>query len=753
MLRRYLYSALLGVCGLMCFVCAGMTASASASGSPSAYEQAVLADHPVSYWPLTDPAGSSSVQDLTGLTPGVAEGGATAGSVPGPIAGTTAFSFDGQSCSGVNLDSGASSLAQPNMSVEAWVQTTSGSNGIVFRWRSHGYGLYPTDFSLYPGGNGAGASISTTPAGDGAWHYIVGTYDGSNIDFYVDGVLAASTPATGTPQYDPPGYVAIGRDANACDGVVPSFQGNIAQVATYSYALTAAQVAAHYAAAGAVSGGSGCPATSSAQTLANLDALICRLVHDEGTVVKQQGVLLNVVGGLPHVTPTSILNTWTGPPVVLIPGSDANPTITALQLLEEAVHDAAQELAGMVTDKIAEAFPDVVQGIGDIGGAIEEDIAAAMDEEKAAKATQGAVNGSTPTTLAYIEYHTAQADLHILKKLQKLLEGLEKLKKELQQSGEAQVYVVILVDIEIYEREVSTDITNLTAEEGAISQVPQSGYDILPGLPTAGNAPGAIAVVNPPDFSVNGGLDPSLNAVGMPPGSRLISPTIPNLPTNTTNLGLGNYLNVDTAGFGALTSGQLYIGSTPVKLAEVKTSSTGHFSASAQIPANTPLGAHELYVLGTAPDGSVRVLGASITVSATAPPAIANTSQSHRRWREGNKLARVSRRKHKLPVGTTFSFSLNESANVSFSFTQPAAGRKTKARCAVQPKHRHRGNVCKHSVVRGTLSFAGHAGMNKVSFQGRSGKHKLKPGSYILVITAANAAGHSSPKSLSFTIV
>jgi hypothetical protein len=318
--------------------------------------------------------------------------------------------------------------------------------------------------------------------------------------------------------------------------------------------------------------------------------------------------------------------------------------------------------------------------------------------------------------------------------------------------GRGTKYVVILVDIEIYEREVSADITNLTAEEGAISQVPQSGYDILPGLPTAGNAPGAIAVVNPPDFSVNGGLDPSLNAVGMPPGSRLISPTIPNLPTNTTNLGLGNYLNVDTSGLGALTSGQLYIGSTPVKLAEVKTSSTGHFSASAQIPANTPLGAHELYVLGTAPDGSVRVLGASITVSATAPPAIANTSQSHRRWREGNKLARVSKRK-KLPVGTTFSFSLNESANVSFSFTQPAVGRKTKARCAVQPKQRHRGNVCKHSVVRGTLSFAGHAGMNKVSFQGRSGKHKLKPGSYTLVITAANAAGHSSPKSLSFTIV
>lgn len=215
----------------------------------SNYEATIMADHPTSYWPLTDPAGSVTAQDLQGITQGTVEGGVTPAAVPGPIAGTTAFSFDGQSCSGVNLNPAATGLATPAMSVEAWVQSTNASDGIVFRWRSHGYGLYPTGFSLYPGGNGASASISTTPVGDGAWHYIVGTYDGSNIDFYVDGVLAASTPASGSPQYDSPGYVAIGRDANACDGVVPSFEGNIAQVAAYDYALSAAQVAAHYAAA------------------------------------------------------------------------------------------------------------------------------------------------------------------------------------------------------------------------------------------------------------------------------------------------------------------------------------------------------------------------------------------------------------------------------------------------------------------------------------------------------------------------
>ncbi len=124
----------------------------------------------------------------------------------------------------------------------------SGSDGIIFRWRHFGYGLDPTGFSLYPNGSSVGTGISTTPLGDGAWHYVVATYDGSNIDFYVDGALAASTSASGSPYYEGP-QVAIGRDADACDGVVPSFEGNIAQVAVYNYALSAAQVAAHYAAA------------------------------------------------------------------------------------------------------------------------------------------------------------------------------------------------------------------------------------------------------------------------------------------------------------------------------------------------------------------------------------------------------------------------------------------------------------------------------------------------------------------------
>jgi Abnormal spindle-like microcephaly-assoc'd, ASPM-SPD-2-Hydin/Galactose oxidase, central domain len=138
----------------------------------------------------------------------------------------------------------------------------------------------------------------------------------------------------------------------------------------------------------------------------------------------------------------------------------------------------------------------------------------------------------------------------------------------------------------------------------------------------------------------------------------------------------------------------------------------------------------------------------------TPAPAVGHLSESARTWREGGKLPRISRRK-KPPIGTTFSFSLNEPANVSLSFTQRVRGREMKHKCVAQTKADRRKRACERTATRGTLSFSGHNGTNKIVFQGRiSHSKKLKPGSYALVITATNSGGlRSLPRSLSFTIV
>ena len=130
-----------------------------------------------------------------------------------------------------------------------------------------------------------------------------------------------------------------------------------------------------------------------------------------------------------------------------------------------------------------------------------------------------------------------------------------------------------------------------------------------------------------------------------------------------------------------------------------------------------------------------RSFGADQTLTTPVPaPSLTAVKQTVSKWRAGGKLAQTSgKRKKKLPVGTTFSFSLNYQAGVTFRFKQKAKHKTTNA---------------------GALSFSGHAGTNSVVFHGRISKsQKLKPGSYTVVIEASNAGGHASSAPLAFTIV
>ena len=142
------------------------------------------------------------------------------------------------------------------------------------------------------------------------------------------------------------------------------------------------------------------------------------------------------------------------------------------------------------------------------------------------------------------------------------------------------------------------------------------------------------------------------------------------------------------------------------------------------------------------------------SLSNTVAPIVTAVKESAPKWLEGNALARFSARR-KLPIGTTFSFNLNESARVSFAFTQPASGRKVGTRCVTPNRQNKKKPRCTRKLTRGTLSFTAHVGSNKVRFQGRIARSKkLKPGRYTLTMIATNAAGQRSlPHSLSFTIV
>ncbi|MGA2452437.1 MAG: FG-GAP repeat protein [Solirubrobacteraceae bacterium] len=157
---------------------------------------------------------------------------------------------------------------------------------------------------------------------------------------------------------------------------------------------------------------------------------------------------------------------------------------------------------------------------------------------------------------------------------------------------------------------------------------------------------------------------------------------------------------------------------------------------------------------------SYTVVAAPVTVpisGALTAPIVSGLSETARTWREGHLLAQIStgasKQKKKPPIGTTFSFGLNESASVTFTFTESAGGRKVGKKCEAQTnknKHKHR---CTRTVLAGTLTFSAHAGTNKVHFEGLISKHeKLAPGSYTLLVTATASGKRSATSTLHFTI-
>jgi hypothetical protein len=178
-------------------------------------------------------------------------------------------------------------------------------------------------------------------------------------------------------------------------------------------------------------------------------------------------------------------------------------------------------------------------------------------------------------------------------------------------------------------------------------------------------------------------------------------------------------------------------------------STTYHFRIVAENAGGPSYGADQTFTTAPAP---VLIPGRCGICAPPRRPTVTNVSESHRVWRRGNRLARISR---KAPIGTTFSFNLNQQAAVSFTFTQQVSGRKLGGRCVAPTKANRAKHACRRVLTRGTLSFAGHAGANRVAFQGRlSRSKKLPPGTYTLVIVATNGPGRRSPpKQLTFTIV
>ena len=279
----------------------GWTATSDASwltvGAPTyGYPGQVLADGAIGYWRLNE-SGGTSVADRSGHgLSGVATSSGVTWQQAGAVAGDTAALFNGTS-GGITVPASEVQLTSA-LTAEGWVKTTSTSEWqtLVDDGISGGeaWGFFllsgvPRLEVLHPYGSGA-AVMGAASISDGQWHHIAGTWDGTTLRMYVDGVLSGIA-SFAAPLMTTDGPIGIGQYPYTDGGF--RLDGSLDDVAIYDHALTSTQIAQHYALRASTSAaGPGVLAYAVAANPTSVARTATLTVAGETVTVTQEGVAI-----------------------------------------------------------------------------------------------------------------------------------------------------------------------------------------------------------------------------------------------------------------------------------------------------------------------------------------------------------------------------------------------------------------------------------------------------------------------------
>jgi len=220
----------------------------SGGGGGNTYAATIKADNPVSYWRLDDASGPAL--DQMGANNGTYSAGVTRNQ-PGAIGdGDAAVDLNGTSGYITAPDSASLRLGDGPFTLEAWVNrptlgtTFPGDQEQVFDKSDGGYQVnIQNNIVFFEQAAGTTIARATRSMGTG-WHQIVVTKNGATVKIYLDGTDATGT-VTNKTLTDGSGPLVLG----ARRGLSSAFlDGSMDEVAIYKTALSASQVAAHYAA-------------------------------------------------------------------------------------------------------------------------------------------------------------------------------------------------------------------------------------------------------------------------------------------------------------------------------------------------------------------------------------------------------------------------------------------------------------------------------------------------------------------------
>jgi Concanavalin A-like lectin/glucanases superfamily len=241
---------------------AGGTGGSGGGGAVTlaqAYANAVMADNPIAYWRLDEPAGSRTALDSTGNGYNAVFESQLMVGVPGLLDGGLAVLVPDISMSDIHLvgpvDLANIGTGGAHFSLEAWIRpnsTMGGTRGIFddhvslaggVNWAINASGFLTLRFNE----NAFGESFVATGVelSPGTAYHIVATFDGT-VRQYVNAVSAGFTvPTLAITSNVPPVILGStggpGLSSNAFDGVIDDF-------AIYATALMPARITAHYVA-------------------------------------------------------------------------------------------------------------------------------------------------------------------------------------------------------------------------------------------------------------------------------------------------------------------------------------------------------------------------------------------------------------------------------------------------------------------------------------------------------------------------
>jgi hypothetical protein len=210
----------------------------------NSYANALLALNPFAYWPLSETT-SAYTYDYVGGNNGVqpASGASYTIGQPGPTNGfgtsSYAYLFDGQSA--VDVPGANLNFSGP-ITLISWIQAVG--SGVFETPVGKGNGSYRFDID----GNALAHFNDDGPTDaqggpnmeDGVWHQMVGTFTGTNINLYVDGIPVANETDTAKPGSTLDLWLGGAPDY----GSSRDYQGSMAQVAILTNVLSAAQILA-----------------------------------------------------------------------------------------------------------------------------------------------------------------------------------------------------------------------------------------------------------------------------------------------------------------------------------------------------------------------------------------------------------------------------------------------------------------------------------------------------------------------------